>query len=190
MRPSREVVLSLLLIAALTWMVSCSRRQTIGREEPAPPFVPPGISQEMLSSLLRQNTRKGLSASQEKLWPHRVRHRNETLFSIAQWYTGSGSNWPRLAKDNPNINPKRIHIGDTILIPEDLLKTRHPMPAGFRGPKRKHRKINRPRLPSTQPPAKNEDVTIYGPIESDQQPGKPEKTKLPVPLETIDNGLP
>jgi hypothetical protein len=190
MRPSREVILSLLLTAALTWMVSCSRLQNFTREEPAAPSVPPGVSQEMLNSLLRQNSRKELSASQEKLWSHKVRHRNETFFSIAQWYTGSGNNWPRLVKDNPNIDPKRIHIGDTVLIPEDLLKTRRPIPAGFWRPKRKHRKINKPRLPSTQPAAKKEAVTIYGPIEPDQQPGKPEKDELPVPLETIDNGLP
>ena len=91
----------------------------------------------MLNTLLRQNNQK---APQIKLWPHKVRHHRETLYSIAQWYTGSGDNWPRLMEANPDLDPRRIHVGDTVLIPENLLKTRRPMPAKTRKSKRKHRK--------------------------------------------------
>jgi hypothetical protein len=60
-----------------------------------------------------------------------VRWQNETLSFIAEWYTASWQNWGVLAKANPDLNPKRIKIGDTIRIPEALLKTRTPMPSDF-----------------------------------------------------------
>jgi LysM domain len=183
MRSSSEVIRSLLVIAALIYMVGCTRPQTAAREESTPPSVPPRISQEMLNSLLRQN---GPKSPGTKLWAHKVRHRRETLFSIAQWYTGSGDHWPQLIKANPNIDPKRIHVGDTVLIPEDLLITRRPMPASIEKPKHKSRKIKKPRVPSAAPPAKKEETILYGPIENDLRPGNPEKNQLPVPLETID----
>lgn len=120
------------------------------------------------------------------MWVHKVRHRRETFFSIAGWYTGSGKNWPRLAEANPDIDPKCIHIGDTILIPEDLIKTHRPMPAGRPNPKRKHRKIENPQQPSIHPPAEDEEVTLFGPIVNDFPPAETERSEPPLPLETID----
>jgi hypothetical protein len=183
MRAPQAVIL-LLIVAALPWTTNCSRTQIAARKEAAP-SVPPKISQDVLNSLLRHN-QDTLPAPKAKTWAHKVRHRSETLFSIALWYTGSSKNWPRLAAANPDIDARRIHIGDTILIPEKLLKTRRRMPANFPKPKRKHRNIAKPQPPSIHPPAQNEEAPLFGPIENDLQPVAPGKSELPVPLETID----
>jgi hypothetical protein len=152
----------------------------------APPSVEPRITQKMLNSLIRQNSPTERPAPKTKLWAHKVRHRHETLFSIALWYTGSGENWPRLAEANPAINPKRIHIGDTVLIPDEIVKTHNPMPARIRNPKRKHHKIKKPQPQNAHPPAKNDEATLFGPIENERRPIEPKQNDLPVPLETID----
>jgi hypothetical protein len=65
---------------------------------------------------------------QPRLYVHEVRRSGETLISIAEWYTGSRDNWKAIAKANPQMNPNRIFIGDNIIIPENLLIRRDPMP--------------------------------------------------------------
>ncbi len=62
---------------------------------------------------------------------HMVQWPGETLPVVAKWYTGDDSNWQFLADANPNINPERLSAGNKIFIPEDLLKTRKPMPKEF-----------------------------------------------------------
>jgi hypothetical protein len=183
---AKRAVLFLMMLSALGGITSCSRTQTSAHQESAPPYVPPDISQETLNSLLRQNSQEMEPAPEVKLWAHKVRHRRETLFSIALWYTGSGMNWPRLAEVNPDIDPKRIRIGDTIFIPAALIKTRRPMPAGYPNPKRKHPKIKKPESPSANLPATNEAPALFGPIENDSQPGEPANNELPAPMETLD----
>ena len=64
---------------------------------------------------------------------HTVRWSGETLSVIAKWYTGRFDNWRALVKANPKLNPKRMFIGSKILIPEDLLQNREPMPKEFLG---------------------------------------------------------
>ncbi len=64
---------------------------------------------------------------------HTVRWSGETLSVIAKWYTGKFENWRALVKVNPKLNPNRIFIGSKILIPEDLVKNREPMPQEFLG---------------------------------------------------------
>jgi hypothetical protein len=59
---------------------------------------------------------------------HTVRWQGETLCIIAQWYTGSWKNWRTLADSNSAIRPDRLSIGDKVVIPEDLLKNRKPLP--------------------------------------------------------------
>jgi hypothetical protein len=66
-----------------------------------------------------------------RFYVHVVRWQNETLSFIAEWYTASWQNWETLARANPEVDLKRIEIGDKIRIPEDLLKTRKPMPSDF-----------------------------------------------------------
>jgi Tfp pilus assembly protein FimV len=71
----------------------------------------------------------------ETYFTHTVKWSGETLFIIAAWYTGNRENWKALAEAmmqaNPNANIHRIFIGNKVLIPESLLKTRDPMPKEF-----------------------------------------------------------
>jgi hypothetical protein len=62
---------------------------------------------------------------------HTVSLSGETLSLIAKWYTGSLNNWHQLAAANPQIDPNRIFIGNEIVIPEELLTTREPLPQSF-----------------------------------------------------------
>jgi hypothetical protein len=63
---------------------------------------------------------------------HTVKWRGESMSTIAAWYTGSSRNWKLLAQENRQIkNPNAITEGDTIRIPERLLKTRDPMTKEF-----------------------------------------------------------
>jgi hypothetical protein len=126
------------------------------------------------------------SAPESRMYAHKVRHRRETLFSIALWYTGLGANWPRLIAANPDIDPRRIHIGDTVLVPEKLMKTHHPMPPGFPHSGHKRRKTEKVHRQQTAPPAKNDAPPLFGPIENDLQHAEPANTDLPVTLETLD----
>jgi hypothetical protein len=59
---------------------------------------------------------------------HTVHWPGETLSLIAKWYTGEYRNWKKLADHNPEINPKRIVIGQEIFIPIHLLRTREALP--------------------------------------------------------------
>ncbi len=185
MRYQRSIFL-LLMVAALGGITSCGGAHTTAREKSTPAAVSAKFSQEMLNSLLRQDKIETQPPSKVNLWPHKVHHRRETLFTIALWYTGSGNNWPRLAQANPKIDPKRIQIGDTILIPEELLKTRRLMPAGFPKNKNKRRQIKKPQPQDTRPPATYQEATLFGPIENDIRPVEPVENELPIPLEPLD----
>jgi LysM repeat protein len=62
---------------------------------------------------------------------HKVRYPGESLSVIAEWYTGDVENWPYLAKANPKLDPNRITIGTTVLIPDNLMHTKKEMPREF-----------------------------------------------------------
>ena len=62
---------------------------------------------------------------------HKIRWPGETLSVVSKWYTGRYDNWKKLINHNPEINPKRIKIGQKIYIPDTLLKTRNPLPEKF-----------------------------------------------------------
>jgi len=62
---------------------------------------------------------------------HTVKWQEETLQAIAAWYTGNKENWQALADANPIINPDRLCIGNQVFIPQELLKSREPLPRGF-----------------------------------------------------------
>ena len=178
MSAARSISTHWLLLMALGWLMSCSHSHTQTAANQGP-VLPPDFSQDV------QMLVESLSPH-ESIWPqkvpgaesfaHKVRWQHETLFSIALWYTGSGQNWKRLAQANPNIKPKRLHIGDTILIPEELLKTRRRMPP----------KDLKPAPQLVKPPPQPEKVTLYGPIENNGPAPDSNKNDLPVPLETID----
>ena len=62
---------------------------------------------------------------------HTVRWQGESLSLIAKWYTGGYSNWRKIADANPRLDPNLIRIGDKIIIPQQLLKTKEPMERDF-----------------------------------------------------------
>ncbi len=96
---------------------------------------------------------------------HRTQWQGETLSIIAKWYTGKFKNWKAIAKANPKLNPNRILIGNKIHIPEDLLKTRKPMPkeflAGFTSKPKKKRSASKPK----PPPEEETEPMLFGPKE-------------------------
>ena len=116
---------------------------------------------------------------------HIVKWKRETLYSISLWYTGSGRNWKRLAAANPDINARRIHIGEKIFIPEALLKRRRPLPADFLEPVPVRKSITPSKNSKVLFP-KASDIPLYGPVESDAPSKTNVGSDLPVPLETID----
>ena len=60
-------------------------------------------------------------------WP------SENLACVAQWYTGDPENSKILAKANPKIDPEKIAVGTTILIPDNLVRNRKDLPKEFAG---------------------------------------------------------
>ncbi|MBI4850166.1 MAG: LysM peptidoglycan-binding domain-containing protein [Nitrospirae bacterium] len=93
---------------------------------------------------------------------HTVKWPGETVSIIAGWYTGDIQNWKALAEANPDINPGRIHEGMKINIPEDMIKTRDPMPKEFIDsfyPKAVIEKAP----PKVTPPPVEEEPPLFGP---------------------------
>jgi hypothetical protein len=79
------------------------------------------------SSSESRSTTTNQEASQT-YFEHQIRWPGESLSLISKWYTGKYKNWTKLVAHNPQIDPKRIRIGQRILIPEDMLTTRDPLP--------------------------------------------------------------
>lgn len=115
--------------------------------------VPPGHVEPV--------AREAQSPRQPRHLVHWVRWPGESLSLIAKWYTGKLNNWKILADFNPKLKPDRIFVGEKILVPEGLLKTREPMPRSFVGQfARKSRK-------KTSPLAKGDaDLPLFGPRDS------------------------
>ncbi len=62
---------------------------------------------------------------------HRVSFSGETLGIIAAWYTGKATNWLAIKNANPGLKPERINLGQTIIIPGDLVTERSPLTKKF-----------------------------------------------------------
>jgi len=100
-------------------------------------------------------------------WP------NESLSIIAAWYTGQIDNWKILVEANPELDPTRLRIGDKVRVPEELLKTREPMPQAFveslvpkPKPAKKAAPLEKQKPPpagSPPPPSPEPDIKLYGP---------------------------
>jgi LysM domain len=102
---------------------------------------------------------------------HTVRWPGENLIRISWWYTGSGKNWQQIADANPTLKPQRIQIGDSVRIPVRLLKTREPMPKNYRLPvAKKPKQIS---TPIAKPPARDEEIELFGPVDSEAQDTPP-----------------
>jgi hypothetical protein len=94
-------------------------------------------------------------------YEHKVKWKGESLSIIAQWYTGNAENWTVLAKINPGIDPIRIQMGERVRIPENLMKTKKPMPKSFISDGGKKRPEAPPSKP--QPPPPDEEPQLFGP---------------------------
>ncbi len=91
-------------------------------------------------------------------YTHPVRWPGETISHIAQWYTGSQMNWKTIVKANSGFDPKKMDIGNEILIPEHLLKTTEPMPKEFLRPAKPKQAV----LPLTRDKPKTEAAGLEG----------------------------
>jgi len=113
---------------------------------------------------------------------HTVRRSGETLVAISRWYTGSADNWKRLVDANNGLNPRRVRVGDKILIPGELMKTQEVMPADFMASK-----IQENRAPITSSPNKvteSSRIELFGPIDNNDAVENPGAVGLP--LESIE----
>lgn len=120
----------------------------------------------------------------EKPFTHKVRTPGENLNRISSWYTGSGRNWPAIVEANPAIDPRRIMIGDLIIIPRHLLKTREPMAKDYRTPGTVKEKT-RYTSPAPQASASLTDE-LFGPIDSEESDSSSEKIEANLPLESLE----
>ena len=170
-----------LLVGVILWPFGCSKIQPVEHEK-VPPETPvprttkqaPDISQEARS----------LPPPEVKYLNHQIKWPGENLSLIARWYTGSANNWVRLVESNPGIDPQRIKIGDLILIPEVLLKTRRPMPIEFLSSATGKKK--EPPAPSAKQAVKSEKIELFGPIDTEAQTSGADDIDAPLPLETIE----
>ncbi len=144
----------LLLIGLLTHCVSAPRQPA--PVPPAPESVPSPAPTQAKEAPLP-------SEPQPQPYIHEVRWPGETLSHIALWYTGSSNNWKKIARANPGLEPLSIHVGDKILIPEELLKEPAPMPRAYVN------SLTTPkRPPSTRSLRPSEDTRkeeLFGPVE-------------------------
>lgn len=181
MRGMRKVAIARwLLVMVILWPFGCSmfqpseRKITITRSQQAP------------DSQLQQSSPQEahpLPSPDAKYLSHKIKWPGETLTLIAAWYTGSAKNWMHLVEANPGIDPRRIMIGDSILIPEELLKTRRPMPIEFLLAAT-DKKEESP--PPAKPVVKSDDVELFGPIDTETQTGGVDDSDSALPMETID----
>ena len=122
-----------------------------------------------------------VSPTESRFYVHTVRWPGESLSHIAQWYTGGAKNWKAIAEANPGLSPNRILIGDDVLIPEDLLTTRKPMPRDFLPSS--VRKSGAQASPVEQQPEDSSEAGVSGPIESEQPPEKSDGMEFIGPVE-------
>jgi len=108
---------------------------------------------------------------------HHVEFSGETLSIISQWYTGRTENWRLIADANPGVRPERIRIGDTIMIPRDLVIEDAPLPEGivrkFRGtqpvaPKKDEKSGDVTDTPPAEPVAAPQDDVTLPPTDAKQ----------------------
>lgn len=83
---------------------------------------------------------------------HTIRYQGETISIIAAWYLGDKMRFDVLAAANPEITPTQVRVGMRIKIPEDLAKTKEPMPKEFVDGFYK-----RPPTEKSPPPARSKD---------------------------------
>lgn len=151
--------------------------------EPETPVAP-----DSETAVVSPNTSDLEMPTQEsRFFLHKVRWPEETYSHISKWYTGTVKNWKAIAKANPELDPKKIDIDDTISIPEDLLTSQKPMPHSFVRAS-VHKNITPPSL-SKKASTPSETPKLFGPIESGRSSIEPDATKLFGPVETRQSSI-
>ncbi|MGA7143483.1 MAG: hypothetical protein WBY47_03180 [Desulfobacterales bacterium] len=192
-----RIAKGILPLTLLCILIACTYPQP--PLQPAPEEPPPPVEIKPETPVAVPAPALEIPTPEPRFYIHKVRWTEETLSHIAKWYTGAVKNWKAIAKVNPELDPKKIDIGDTISIPEDLLTTRKPMPHSFvrptvlkkrtslSSPKKTSKPLELPKLfepiDSEPPTIKNDSPELFGPIETEQSPIEPDAAKLFGPIE-------
>lgn len=192
----------ILLVLSFIWILNCCAYQHPPLQ-PAPEVPPSPVEIKPETPVAVPDTPAievpSPAEPEPRFYLHEVRWPEETLSHIAKWYTGTVKNWKAIAKANPELDIKKIDIGDTISIPEDLLTSRKPMPHSFvRSAARKKStslsSSNKTSTPFESPklfePIESEPSIIetdaaklFGPVETQHSSTKPDAAKLFGPIE-------
>ena len=172
------------------WVFSCSwfQANTIN-EKPPVKALPPKSVEAPPPKVVKQVVKEPQPIStptppEIKYYTHTIKWSGETIIKLSRWYTGSGNNWMRIIEANPAIDPRRIKIGDTVLIPESLLITREPLPISYLTSSKEQ--TEKSSSLSERLPATIEEVELFGPIDIGTQRKGNGVTESSPPLETID----
>jgi len=173
---------------------------------PAPEEPPPAVEikpetsvSEPVTPVAPKPSDLEIPTPEPRFYLHKVRWPEETLSHIAKWYTGTVKNWKAIAKANPELDPKKIDVGDTISIPEDLLTSRKPMPysfvsasvhkkdTSFSPSKKTSTHSESPKLfeptESEASTIETDSVKLFGPVDTQQPSKEPDAAKLFGPIE-------
>ncbi|MGD8950778.1 MAG: LysM peptidoglycan-binding domain-containing protein [Desulfobacterales bacterium] len=169
---SRLTLTGITLAWTLLLLVNCSRTQVESRQTPT----------DQPSLVYAVQPAPELQPPEPAPYVHTVSRSGETLAAISRWYTGSADNWKRLVDVNKGLKPRRIKVGDKILIPQELMKTQQPMPAGFMALKTQEKRVPTPSTPIK--PTETNRIELFGPIENNDTAENPDVVGLP--LESIE----
>jgi hypothetical protein len=180
---------AILLALFFLWPSACAGIRFDSQEKSTPPLAVPGDGKSAGADS-SQHLASAQAPPEPKYFIHTVQGAGETFAAMARWYTGRSENWMRLARANPDIDPKRIQIGDTIRIPDEIVTTRRAMPkvappAPVAGKKSTPAPRNEAELfgPIETPPT---EVELFGPIETPSNAGGSANDRSAPDLETLE----
>jgi hypothetical protein len=165
----------------MLWVFTCCTSANTPRQQKPDEAPAEGKGSPEAASETPLEVAPDVSPEEPLFYVHTVRWPGESLSHIAQWYTGAAKDWRAIAEANPGLNPNRILIGDSVLIPEDLLRTREPMPRDFLPPA--VGKSDAQSSPVEHPPEKSGEGEPPGPIEEEQPRGESDGMEFIGPVE-------
>jgi LysM repeat protein len=131
---------------------------------------------------LKAPQKTGPSRVEPPSYVHVVRRSGETLVAISRWYTGAADNWKRLVDANNGLSPRRVRVGDKILIPGELMITQETMPADFMASKDQDDRASITNSPNKA--TESNQIELFGPIDNNDAVENPGAIGLP--LESIE----
>jgi len=115
-----------ILIGIMAFLGCATDNVTVSKQKaknPAPP--PPPVQTSKV-----EEKPKTISEPEPKK-PEYINHRiraGETLGAISQWYSGTTKLWSVLVKENPQINPANLKIGQIVKVPLSMATVHHEQP--------------------------------------------------------------